>query len=128
MRALALVLLLPSIVFAQPPDVLADIEYLRQFVRSDPEADARASFQKGRPSFLATAGYVLSVPGIEAAGFQGCVAASEEAVDVIRGTSDFVWGAEHVALIDAARQYAARYNRAMAGHRAYKLPPVCGPR
>jgi hypothetical protein len=72
------------------------------------------------------AGYVVEVPGIDEPKNIGCVAALEK-VDIIRGTSDVVYGDEHMALIEEARKYASRYNAIIAKHRGFRVPPSCQP-
>jgi hypothetical protein len=46
----------------------------------------------------------------------GCLEDADK-VELIRGTSDVVYGDEHMALIQAATKYAARYNALIARHR-----------
>jgi hypothetical protein len=107
-----------------PSAIRADLDHLRVFVQRDPEKDARSAIANGRLRFLGVAGYVVEVPGVDGPKTIGCVAALEK-VDIIRGTSDVVYGDEHAALIKEARRYAARYNAIIAKHRDFRPPPSC---
>ena len=107
-----------------PPEIREDLTYLESFVRQDPVLDAQASIQRGNLRLLGVAGFVLHVPGVDEALLK-CPAIFEE-VDVIRGTSDVVWGEKHMVLIRKATAYAVRYNQLISKHRQFKFPPNCG--
>jgi hypothetical protein len=79
-----------------PSAIQDDLDRLKEFVQRDAEKDARSAIANGKLRFLGVVGYVVEVPGIDELKAIGCVAALEK-VDIIRGTTDVVYGDEHGA-------------------------------
>jgi hypothetical protein len=109
---------------AIPRAVQAELEYLKAFVARDPEKDARSPISKGNLEFLGAAGYSVMVPAAEEPDIGGCLKRVDK-VRLIRGTSDVVYGDEHMALIQQARRYAARYNALIAKRRGLSIAGGC---
>jgi len=109
-----------------PKAVRADLEYLKTFVARDPDKDARDAINKGNLTFLGVAGYSVMVPAGDEADIGGCLKGPDK-VKLIRGTSDVVYGDEHMALIQQATRYAARYNALIAKRRGLATTGECLP-
>jgi hypothetical protein len=109
-----------------PKAIEADLEYLKTLVARDPEKDARDSINKGNLEFLGVAGYSVTVPADGERDIGGCLKRADK-VKLIRGTSDVVYGDEHMALIQQATRYAARYNVLIARRRGLTTAGGCWP-
>ena len=109
-----------------PGNVRADLEYLKAFVGRDPEKEARSSISNGNLEFLGVAGYSVMVPAGEEPDISGCLKKADE-VKLIRGTSDVIYGGEHMALIQQATKFAARYNVLIARQRGLSTSGGCSP-
>src|SRR6266496_5845958 len=81
-----------------PRAVRADLEYLKTLVARDPEKDARSAISKGKVEYLGVAGYSVTVPAGKELDIGGCLKRADK-VRLIRGTSDVIYGDEHMALI-----------------------------
>ena len=112
---------------AIPNDVRADLEYLRAFVAGDPEKQAHAAISRGNLELLGIAGYSVTVPVGDDADISGCLWGVDYQVKPIRGTSDVIEGREHMALIERATKYAARYNAVIAMRRGLSTAGGCRP-
>jgi|CXWL01.1.fsa_nt_gi hypothetical protein len=109
-----------------PRAVRADLEYLKAFVARDPDKDARSSIGKSNLEFLGVAGYSVMVPSGEEPDIGACLKQADK-VKLIRGTSDVIYGDEHMALIQRATRYAARYNALIAKERGLSTTGGCWP-
>ncbi len=112
---------------AIPKDIRADLEYLKAFVAGDPEKDAHAAISRGNLELLGVAGYSVTVPAGDDADISGCLRGADYQVKLIRGTSDVIEGREHMALIERATKYAARYNAVIAIRRGLSTAGGCRP-
>jgi hypothetical protein len=74
--------------------------------------------------FLGVAGYSVAVPSGDEPDIGGCLEDADK-VELIRGTSDVVYGEEHMALIQQATAYAARYNALIARQRGLRTAGGC---
>jgi hypothetical protein len=95
-------------------------------VARHPEKDARDSINKGNLEFLGVAGYSVMVSAGDEPDIGGCLKRADK-VKLIRGTSDVVYGDEHMALIQQATRYAARYNALIAKARGLVTADGCWP-
>jgi hypothetical protein len=109
-----------------PRNVRADLEYLKALVAGDPEKDARSAISKRNLEFLGVAGYSVMVPAGEESDIGGCLKKADK-VKLIRGTSDVIYGDEHISLIRQATKYAARYNSVVARERGLSVSGGCWP-
>ena len=109
-----------------PRAVRADLEFLKALVARDPEKDARSAISKGKVEFLGVAGYSVTVPAGREPDIGGCLKRAD-GVKLIRGTSDVIYGDEHMALIQQATAYAARYNALIAQKRGLSTAGGCWP-
>ncbi len=73
-----------------------------------------------------TDGFSVMVPSGEEPDIRGCLKQADK-VKLIRGTSDVIYGDEHMALIQRATRYAARYNALIARERGLSTAGGCWP-
>ena len=81
------------------PVFKANLNHLRTLVARDPEKDARAAIDNGNLAFFGVAGFSVMIPA----------------------------GDEHLALIQQATRYAARYNALIAKQRGLRTAGGCRP-
>jgi len=112
---------------AIPNNIRADLEYLKVFVAGDPEKDAHSAISKGNLEFLGVAGLSVTVPAGDDRDISDCLQGANYPVRLIRGTSDVIEGDEHMALIERAMKYAARYNAVIAIRRGFSTGGGCRP-
>jgi len=112
---------------AIPKDIRADLEYLKVFVAGDPEKDAHSAISKGNLELLGVAGFSVTVPAGDDRDISGCLQGAHYQVRLIRGTSDVIEGDEHMALIERATKYAARYNAVITTRRGLSTAGGCRP-
>jgi len=108
------------------PVFKANLNHLRTLVARDPEKDARAAIDNGNLAFFGVAGFSVMIPAGDEPDIGGCLRRADK-VSLIRGTSDVVHGAEHLALIQQATRYAARYNALIAKQRGLRTAGGCRP-
>ena len=112
---------------AIPKEIRADLEYLKVFVAGDPEKDAHSAMSKGNLELLGVAGLSVTVPAGDDRDISSCLRGADYRVRLIRGTSDVIESHEHMALIDRATEYAARYNAVIARRRGLSTAGGCRP-
>src|SRR5574340_673098 len=114
---LFLLLLVP--VLSDATDGKEIIESLRWVENADPIKNANHAIETKDYRFLGIAGRGVAVPGLPDGLYWEYT--KKYGINVIKGTSDNVWGEEHLRLIRLATKYAETYNKKMLEHLA-KLP------
>ena len=87
------------------------VSLLRWLDTADPVADAKRAIDQGRPALLTLGGRGASLPGI--APERQSRLTLKCPLRPLRGATDTVRGDSHLRYLQRARDYAARYNRAM---------------
>ena len=106
--AIALCLILFGPVASAASEVEVMIESLRWVETADPINDADQAIKAKDFRLLGIAGRGVSVPGLPEDSYW--LYTKKYGINVIKGTSDIVWGGEHSKLIEAATRYAETYN------------------
>lgn len=88
------------------------IESLKYYEAADPVLDAEHAAQKNEYYFLEVYGFAAIVPAIDYWIIEKCVKGNIN-IKGIEGTSDVLYGEEHVRLDDIAKNYAAIFNLRM---------------
>ena len=90
------------------------IEGLKWVEKADPIKDAEQAIMKKDFRFLGISGRGTTVPGLPEEAYWEYT--KKYGVNVIKGTSDVIWGDEHLRLIRIAEKYAMKYNQILFEH------------
>jgi hypothetical protein len=80
---------------------------LKSLNLENPEVDANQNLSNRDPRFICICGYACYTPGVEK---DDLALTKKYGSRCLEGTSDVVEGDEHGKLIEAARNYAVKYN------------------
>ncbi|MET0067558.1 MAG: glutamyl-tRNA amidotransferase [Candidatus Thiodiazotropha sp.] len=101
----------PNTLNERERQAVASLAWLHQ---ADAERDVQEALQRQDTRLLALAGRALNLPGVDPARMDG--AGERCGRRALPGSTDIVLGETHRRLLQAAAEYAARYNRLMLAH------------